>query len=109
MTARSQPSAVGRPMSLKNQLRTSGALVVTLAGCLFAPPAASAAPQWLAPIDLAAADRQVISPNVGVDGQGNVVAAWVRQNSAGEYIVEIGTRPAGGSFSVQQIQTAAGF
>lgn len=87
------------------QLRRLGALLFSLVACLVMAPAALAAPQWLTPVDLTAADNQIISPDVGVDGQGNLVAAWVRQDASSNYILEIATRAAGGSFSVAQIQS----
>lgn len=43
----------------------------------------------------------------GSDGAGNVVAAWVRTAGANN-VVEVATRPGGGSFSVQPLQSATG-
>jgi PKD domain len=53
------------------------------------------------------ASSSIPSVAVGSDGDGDVVAAWVRNTGAAQ-VVEVATRKAGGAFSVQPLQSAAG-
>ena len=85
-------------------------LLAALVGCvaLLVWSASAQAAGWLAPVTVGPASTNVASVAVGSDRDGDVVAAWVRTTGA-THVVEVATRSAGGAFSVQPLQSAAGF
>jgi hypothetical protein len=85
-------------------------LLVTLLACIasLACCAAAQAGGWLAPVTIGPASFSLSSVAAGSDGDGGVVAAWVRGTGSTQ-VVEVAARPAGGSFSVQPLQSATGF
>jgi hypothetical protein len=66
-----------------------GALVLVL---LAASPA-SAAPTWLAPVDLSAPGDSALFPHVAVDPRGNAVAVWEHFEGT-NFVVQAAVRPA---------------
>ena len=64
--------------------------------CVLPSAPALASPAWLAPQDVSAIGA---NPHVAVDGQGNAVATWSRNNPN---VVQAATRPAGGAWGAPQ-------
>lgn len=54
---------------------------------------------WSAPAVLSPVQTQVWSPQVAIDGAGNMSAIWEQGNTAGAYNIYVATRNAGGSWS----------
>jgi hypothetical protein len=50
---------------------------------------------WQAPVDLSAAGQNAVAPQVGVDGQGDAVAVWIRSNGITD-VVQAAVRSGGG-------------
>ena len=75
-------------------LRTAGAVALALALLVLVPSLASAAPRWLAPIELTPPGAAVFPPRIVVDAAGNAVAAWTEQRGTGR-VVRAASRPAG--------------
>jgi hypothetical protein len=59
--------------------------------------ARSAAGAWQAPINLSAAGQNALAPQVGIDGQGDAVAVWIRSNGIND-IVQAAARSGGGAW-----------
>jgi PKD domain len=87
--------------------RVLSALVLCAAALFVAVPAAQAAPTWLSPIALGSGTSVISSVAAGSDAAGNVFAAWIRQDASGN-TVELASRPAGGGFTIQPLQTGTG-
>jgi PKD domain len=85
-------------------------LLATLLACIasLACCAAAQAGGWLSPVTIGPSSQGLSSVAAGSDADGDVVAAWVR-NTGSAQVVEVATRPAGGAFSVQPLQSAVGF
>jgi hypothetical protein len=57
---------------------------------------AQAAPTWTGPSKLSATGESAESPSVAVDGVGDALAAWERNDKeTGNRVVEVASRPAG--------------
>ncbi|MCW2978480.1 MAG: hypothetical protein JWO14_207 [Solirubrobacterales bacterium] len=61
---------------------------------------------WQAPVDLSAATRNALEPQVAVDPGGDAVAVWERYDGA-DYIVQAATSAAGGSWQTPVDLSAA--
>lgn len=72
-----------------------------------AQAASARAAGWLAPTTVGPVSTGVSAVSAGSDARGDVVAAWVRTDGSSQ-IVEVASRPAGGEFSVQPLQSATG-
>lgn len=84
----------------------SAALLACIASLTYC--AAAQAGGWLPPETIGPTSLGVSSAAAGSDADGDVVAAWVR-STASTQTVEVASRPAAGAFSVQPLQSAAGF
>lgn len=84
-----------------------GFLPGLLAILLLVPPAASAAPTWLAPQDISPQGQNADDPQAAVDQDGNAIVAY-RIASGGTYVIQARTRPAGGSWSAPVTVSAPG-
>jgi hypothetical protein len=62
---------------------------------------------FTAPVDLSVAGRDAVDPQVALDAAGNALAVWSRSDGA-TGIVQLATRPAGGSFTAPADVSAAG-
>jgi hypothetical protein len=62
---------------------------------------------WSTPVDLSVAGENAQSPQVAADANGDVAAVWLRSNGANN-IVQVATKPAGGSWSAPVNLSAAG-
>jgi len=100
-----RPEADARGAAARSRLlfATLLACIASLACC--APVQAS---EWLPPVTLGPTSQGVSSVAAGSDTDGDVVAAWVRDTGSAQ-VVEVASRSAGGAFSVQPLQSAAGF
>src|SRR5436190_1712993 len=85
---------------------TGGLLACVLCVTALAAPAA-AAPVFEAPVDLSAAGRNALAPQVAFDGAGSALAVWERSNGSNS-IVQGAFRPAGGAFGAPVDLSAAG-
>jgi len=74
-----------------------GTMLACVALTLLAVAPASAAPAWLAPVNLSEAGETTARPQVAVDAQGDAVAVWEHSNGI-DYVVQASVRPAGGSW-----------
>jgi hypothetical protein len=92
---------------VKRRLQVMFVLLAAAIACAVLPPAAVAAPAWLAPAALTAPTSSVSSVDAGSSASGDVTAAWLRWTGS-SYIVEAATRPAGGRFTVKQLQALPG-
>lgn len=76
------------------------ALVLGVALCVSSAAAASAAPNWLEPADFSKPGRNASNPEVAMDGAGNTVAIWEREDPLHPGInLQLSTRAAGGTFT----------
>ena len=66
--------------------------------CFAAVPSASAAPGWLAPVDLSAPLHNANRVDIAMDDAGDLVAVWDR-DGAPLHPVQASVRPAGGDYS----------
>jgi hypothetical protein len=82
-------------LRLQALVATASALLVL---GLVATAPATAAPAWLAPLDLSKAGHHATSPQVAVDPQGNATAVWQRENGS-NWIIQSSEHPAGGAWS----------
>jgi len=87
--------------------RGSAAGVMALLALACGASGASAAPAWLAPVDLSAAGQNADGAGVAVDRQGNAIAVWTRSNGA-DSIVQAAVRAPGGGFGPAQDLSVAG-
>lgn len=69
--------------------------------------ASAQAGAWLPPVPIGPASPGLGSVAAGSDADGDVVAAWVRDTGSAN-VVEVATRPAGGTFSIEPLQSAVG-
>lgn len=75
-------------------------LLAVFGAGLATAPAASAAPAWLAPVDLSAPLRDALDPEVAMDEAGRTVAVWEREGiTPFQRAVQASTRGLGEPFS----------
>lgn len=82
-------------------------LLFVSAACLVPVTSVQAAATWLPPQTITSPSSAVSSVAAGSDASGGVAAAWVRSTGS-ENVVEVATRPAGGGFTVQTLQSGTG-
>jgi hypothetical protein len=70
-------------------------------------PAVSAAPKWLAPVDLSALGQDADAPQVAVDSTGRAFTVWDRSNGA-NLIVQAAVRPPGRNWQAPVNLSTAG-
>ena len=83
------------------------ALVIAAALCGGLAASAGATPMWLAPVNLSEAGFTGESPQVAVDGHGDVTAVW-GLGGGGNYAVQAAVRPAGDTWQTPVTLSEAG-
>ncbi|HEX4114923.1 MAG TPA: PKD domain-containing protein [Solirubrobacteraceae bacterium] len=88
--------------------RVAGAMFTCFILALLAAQPARATATWLSPADLSEAGQSAGSPQVAIDGQGGITAAWSRADG-GNYEAQATFRPAGGSWQTPVALSEAGY
>lgn len=88
--------------------RVVGTTLTCLTLVLLAAQPAGATATWLSPADLSEAGQTAGSPQVAIDGQGGITAAWSRADG-GNYEAQAAFRPAGGSWQTPVTLSEAGY
>lgn len=70
-------------MTARNANREAWMRATIVLACLLVADAAAAQRVWDPPVTISTADQPSVQPELAMDGGGNAVATWIRQQSAG--------------------------